>query len=226
MSTAQIARAGRRMCAPRPRNSSPEMPRRGGCWPRPRRWTACSSSAPVPALAVEAALAERIVAAAQRSPRIVKLEDCPARRSRRHPRPGGGRAGGCDGEPASAAAPGQGSPRRRASCRLPGDRRRARQFRADAADSARACRHGRLGVRSAAAWSRSPFPTRSRNDRGGDGHDEHAPRPLDDAGPGRLAGAQPDRDRRHRLAALARSRRVPLGGSWAGAWCRMSSAMP
>ena len=32
-------------------------------------------SAPVPALAVEAALAERIVAAAQRSPRIVKLED-------------------------------------------------------------------------------------------------------------------------------------------------------
>jgi hypothetical protein len=32
-------------------------------------------SAPVPALAVEAALIERIVAAAQRSPRIVKLED-------------------------------------------------------------------------------------------------------------------------------------------------------
>jgi len=35
-------------------------------------------SAPVPALAVEAALAERIVAAAQRSPRIVKLEESPA----------------------------------------------------------------------------------------------------------------------------------------------------
>jgi hypothetical protein len=32
-------------------------------------------NAPVPALAVEAALAERIVAAAQRSPRMVKLED-------------------------------------------------------------------------------------------------------------------------------------------------------
>jgi hypothetical protein len=32
-------------------------------------------SAPVPALAVEAALVERIVAAAQRSPRIVKIED-------------------------------------------------------------------------------------------------------------------------------------------------------
>ncbi len=34
-------------------------------------------SAPVPALAVEAALAERIVAAAQRSPRIVKLDEAP-----------------------------------------------------------------------------------------------------------------------------------------------------
>jgi hypothetical protein len=32
-------------------------------------------SAPVPALAIEAALVERIVAAAQRSPRIVKLDD-------------------------------------------------------------------------------------------------------------------------------------------------------
>lgn len=34
-------------------------------------------SAPVPALTVEAALAERIVAAAQRSPRIVKLDETP-----------------------------------------------------------------------------------------------------------------------------------------------------
>ena len=60
-------------------------------------------SAPVPALAVEAALAERIVAAAQRSPRIVKLEDArpaapdatldrrrPCRRLRRRARVGRG----------------------------------------------------------------------------------------------------------------------------------------
>ncbi len=37
--------------------------------------------APLPALATEAALADRIVAAAQRSPRIVKIGGAPARRS-------------------------------------------------------------------------------------------------------------------------------------------------
>ena len=73
MSMAAIARGGRLRRALQRLSLSLAMPERAGSLAEAEALDRVLERAPLPSLAIEAALAERIVAAAQRSPRIVKI---------------------------------------------------------------------------------------------------------------------------------------------------------